>query len=553
MRKRTLVILAILSILIPYTTLGAEAPSSVHIEGRETIIVGYFDCWLHADGGTWQDTDHDGVRDVPGDGKTKETDLVVSVPEDLKTQYENVTYKVIPFDSSLTPGQMSAMFTQGGGYFSGVVKPNEPPAECINFDIFFMKILKYRPENYQLKVGTTNRVNLVFPYDKDNTLDIKRTDQAQLVQGRRKLLPALVQFYGIPKPVDIEAVAIDRQNPVLVNTSQVSTAVFKNNGTSAATFTAQYYACSQLVGSESLEIQAGETRTRNFSWQSPGTPGTYKLKIHAVPLEGEANVENNTKEINVTVQNPNYAKPDCEFTSKQTANWDELYVWYVPYDCSWTDEDGNDHPATCYEEYQETVRYNESLSVDVAINTKQGIATDRDHPQESDRESRGSWEIIPWAKKNGLDPNEVTRAGYGFEVKVQTTYWTDWETKVPGGASPHGGEYQGPSRVMAQFYDTANRFVEQAELEPTRGKAGDKSITWELPVKTHTFPDGIRVHERKHYTDVHNQDGHYTVRIIVFDCGREPLSICRDKTVTIYGDMYDDIYTRISIQDEAGY
>jgi hypothetical protein len=151
----------------------------------------------------------------------------------------------------------------------------------------------------------------------------------------------------------------------------------------------------------------------------------------------------------------------------------------------------------------------------------------------------------------GIDPNSVTRAGYGFEIKVQTTYWTDWETKVPGPAISHGGEYKGPVKVVAQFYNTLGYFVEQRDLEPTKGNAGDKNIIWELPIIDHTYSDGQTIFERKYYTDIRNKDGKYGVRIIIFDCGRKSLSICVDRYVTIYGDMYDDIYTRSATSAEC--
>ncbi|MDH7525826.1 MAG: hypothetical protein QHH10_10995, partial [Peptococcaceae bacterium] len=133
---------------------------------------------------------------------------------------------------------------------------------------------------------------------------------------------------------------------------------------------------------------------------------------------------------------------------------------------------------------------------------------------------------------------------------VKTTYRTDWETKVPAPASPHGGEYRGPARVVAQFYDTRMRFAGQVDLETTGGRPGDKETTWELPLKRFDYSDGTYAWERKHYTAVSDPDGRYGVRVIVFDCGKSGLSICRDKYVTIHGDLYDDIYTRPAAKEE---
>ncbi|MGB3972765.1 MAG: hypothetical protein WBL58_01200, partial [Peptococcia bacterium] len=175
-----------------------------------------------------------------------------------------------------------------------------------------------------------------------------------------------------------------------------------------------------------------------------------------------------------------------------------------------------------------------------------GIPTDPKRPKESDRESRGSWEIIPYAKKKGLDPNEVTRAGYGFEVKVETSYFNDWESKVPEGAKPHGGKSSGPTEVTVELYNTKGRFVEKVKLVPTKGEAGDNDITWELPRERYKFQSGKVIYERKHYVDLKVPDGKYLVNVTVKGAGKTDLCLVRQKYVTIYGDMFDDDYIRVT-------
>jgi len=510
---------------------------------------------------------------------------------DIWNKYEVLVYggpNTVPAqDQDLVNGEYRYLgYTPLGELMSNPYFPPDDPASTVINNWNWI----YNPwENGALKVGFSKWDNKPEnePYikaalnEKFGTLFEHNTppkgasywyEDTKILQPRTSVTPGLGRLWHnwngsywyitviipseMPAVTDIEAVSISQQSPVLINTHQVSSAVFRNNGTISATFTARYYACGSLIKEETLDIDPGKTVTKNFSWKSPKTAGTYSLKIHAVPLPSEENIENNTKETSVIVQNYNYTKPDCEFTNKLTAGWNETYSWEVEHSsCSaYTDEEGNSYTEcdSWTETVTQTVPYSESLTVATTVNTKQGIPTDRDNPKESDRESRGSWEIIPWAQQNGLNPNEVTRAGYGFEVKVQTTYWTDWETKVPGPASPHGGEYKGPTKVVAQFYNTSGYFVEQLDMVPTKGNPGDKNITWELPIKTHTYPDGQTIYERKHYTDVSNKDGNYGVRIVIFDCGREPLSICQDKYVTIYGDMYDDIYTRPATSNEWG-
>lgn len=552
MRKIAALIL-ILGLLFSAAVSAENTPQEVHIDGYDTVIVGMFEIWKHSDG-TWQDTDYDGKRDKPYDldPRTVSAQLQASIPEAISSQYDNVRAEIIPmgWEGDVT-GENEVLFNKDVDGYSAVIE--EEIGLIITdktFSDFWYDIARKRPEEYKAKDANIKDGKVEFILKSDPELPLKRTWQGRQVEGYGFYLPALVQYYGVPKAIDIEAVEIKRQSPILVNTFQVATAVFKNHGGSKATFTAQYYACGSKVKEEILEIEAGQTLERNFSWRSPSTAGKYSLKIYAVPLPHEKDITNNTKETSVTVEGYNYAKPDCEFTSKQTSIWNETYGWTIYHSDTCTDRDGNEVDCSWTEYVSETVLYNESLSAAVTINTKQGIPTDRNNPKESDRDSRGSWEIITWAAKNGLNPNEVTRAGYGFEVKVQTTYWTDWETKVPGPASPRGGEYKGPTKVVVQFYNTFGKFVEQFEMEPTKGQTGNKSVTWELPLKKHTYPDGQVVYERKHYTDVKNKNGKYSVRIVIFDCGRKPLSICQDEYVTIYGDMFDDIYTRAATSDE---
>lgn len=267
------------------------------------------------------------------------------------------------------------------------------------------------------------------------------------------------------------------------------------------------------------------------------------------------------------------AKLGCLEQPSITQKWDELYTWEVYHHatCTATDEEGNPISYDCSwtETKWDMPTYSETLSASITVNTKQGIPTDPKNLKESDRESRGSWEIIPDTKQRipkysgkqgipykdiniyGWDPNEVTRAGYGFEVKVQTWYTTDWEMKVPDGADAHGGKYYGPRKVTAYFYDTyQHQFVESVSMVATQGKPGDKNITWELPEKKHVFQDGKTIWERKHYTDINTKDGYYEVVVYIEEAGKHDLCLIQAKEVAIYGDAYDDISTRIDTEDK---
>ncbi|GGG06104.1 hypothetical protein GCM10010912_58430 [Paenibacillus albidus] len=189
------------------------------------------------------------------------------------------------------------------------------------------------------------------------------------------------------------------------------------------------------------------------------------------------------------------------------------------------------------------VQYKENLTISAEVNTKQGIATDLKRPKESDRESRGSWEIIPYAKKNGKNANEITRAGYGIELKVKTDYFTDWESKVPNGlegtAYPIGGTYYGPEAVYATFYTPNGKMERQVKLERTSGDRNN--ATWELPLQTITSDSGKAYQSRKYMTSVNAADGYYRIKLSTGPSGMNGLVACVTKQVQILGSVYDDV------------
>ncbi|MFB5269936.1 CARDB domain-containing protein [Paenibacillus enshidis] len=194
----------------------------------------------------------------------------------------------------------------------------------------------------------------------------------------------------------------------------------------------------------------------------------------------------------------------------------------------------------------EDVTYRENLTVTTEVNTRQGIPTDKANPKESDVDSRGSWEIIPWAKKNGLNPNEVTRAGYGYELKVTTNYNTNWEKLVPKGlkgtAKKIGGTYSGPKpgEVIAKFYDRKGNYFKTVTLERTSG-GNTGTATWELPEREHTFITGETIRNRKVFTDMDWSDGDVAVRVFVrAEDSYGDLFACTINKVRIFGSMFED-------------
>lgn len=319
----------------------------------------------------------------------------------------------------------------------------------------------------------------------------------------------------------------------------------------------RFYADAKQIYETKRTLPANQTvNVGGFTWS--GAIGTHNISVHVDPFDESPDKDRSN----------NRASTGCNITAAESAeqsvtgctnpnassSWDVTY-WIITgyptksYTSSYTDANGNTQTYTnYYTDYSDpiwaprTVIYSESLNVSLEVDTKQGIPTDKKNPKESDRESRGSWEIIPWAAKQGLKPNEVTRAGYGIEVKATTKYTTDWEKKVPSGLegipTRFGGAYTGPTEVWAFFWDTKGDYVTKKQLVKTSGD--NMTATWELPEERFRFSTGEEIWERKHYTAKETPDGKYRVKIMAKFAGRNQLVACADKIVTIYGSMYDD-------------
>lgn len=358
-------------------------------------------------------------------------------------------------------------------------------------------------------------------------------------------------------PPDIEVTSITNKSPVTIGNASTATVIYKNNGPKEETFQATFYVAGEEDESETITLASGQSIEKTYEWNTPEEPGIVELKAEATPIPDELITTNNEKTTTIEAKAEEVyeaaASLPCTEASSITNDWNVKYTWTTKK--HYTNSQGE--PKTKTVHHSKTVNYEETLTATVAVNTKQGIA-------ESTPESRGSWEIIPDTKSRkqtyagkipglpahkvsiyGWDPNEVTRSGYGFEVKVQTTYSNDWEDHVPSKANSKGGSYPGPDKVSAEFIDTSGRLVARTDLVPTKGAAGGNSITWELPAKNY-----YGTWYRKHFTDVNNKDGKYTVRVTVSGAGKTDLCLIQMKNVMIYGNMYDDSHSSVSNQAE---
>jgi hypothetical protein len=252
-------------------------------------------------------------------------------------------------------------------------------------------------------------------------------------------------------PPDLAVLELTAETPAPSGSLQKAAVWIQNKSSKDATAHIRCYAGGIRILEENVLIQAGGVIEKTFQYEMP-SEGRIELKAEVTPLPGEIQTDDNVKQIWVDVAEEKSKISECPFgNSNISDSWNTTYVW--------TEKSGR---VTVTK--RALVSYSEKLEMNVQINTYQDVVTSTDRNQDEDWQSRGSWEIIPYAEEKGLDAKEVTRAGYGFEVKVKTTYQTDWETKVPSKAKPDGGVYKGTASVKVSFYDTRGRKVDEVSL-----------------------------------------------------------------------------------------
>lgn len=307
----------------------------------------------------------------------------------------------------------------------------------------------------------------------------------------------------------------------------------------------------KMVHEEFKTLPSGETTVVGpFTWTGQGE-GNHNIMVDVDPNQETDDIDftNNTAIGKCFVKGkigPDGNPTECN-NSHMDKSWEVTYPTITGYK---KNNKGKKRPIWSYIDRT----YSERLDISSSINTKQGISTQPNDRTDAGRESRGSWEIIPWSQKNGKNPNEVTRAGYGVEFKVITKYLTDWETKIPHGyentAKPIGGKYYGPDEVFVWIWDTKGKYVGKIQLEKTGGT--DSEATWELPATKFETSSGPHdsFMERKFYTDKSVPDGEYTFTFVSQYAGKHRLSTCTTQKMTIFGSMYDDSQ---SVRDTSKY
>ncbi|MEK3868175.1 CARDB domain-containing protein [Paenibacillus sp. FSL H7-0716] len=343
---------------------------------------------------------------------------------------------------------------------------------------------------------------------------------------------------------------------LVVGDSSIISAKVKNIGDNGkSNVRIRFYDNGNQIHELRKDLLANQTATvGGFTWS--GGEGVHNITVHVDPLNEveDKDRSNNIASTGCTI-NGRSGSSDGNCSPKLEGNWKVTYSLITGYHTktsyyTWKDINGKEYYSSySYTDYSDpiwenrSVSYQEELKVTSTVTTKQGIATDLKKPKESDRESRGSWEIIPYASKSSKDPNRITRAGYGFEVKVNTDYSNDWETKVPTGlnntAEPIGGSFKGPDAMYAMVYDTRGTLVKTIKMEKTSGN--NNTATWELPIQSVKSDSGKVYNDRKFFTAVNSPNGSYTIKVYSSESGMTGLKVCFEKKVEIWGSMYDDV------------
>ena len=308
---------------------------------------------------------------------------------------------------------------------------------------------------------------------------------------------------------------------------------------------------------ETRDFAAHEGLAVRYAWSGAEKPGAVRAEISIYPPDPvfDTDERNNVRWQYIQVKQPP-VKANCAYV-RESADWTATYAVLTGYKTrtyreSYVDGEGKTRYRTrSYTDYNSPiykyvdVEYTEKLTMKMTMYTGQGRLPDPARPLPEDSEGRGAWEIIPYARQKGWDPNLVTRAGAGFTIQVETEYTTDWETKVPSGANAAGGKLSGPEKVTAEFYDTRGKLVKSVPLERTEGAARAGKAIWQLPEERHAYMDGSAAVKRWHFTAVDIPNGEYQILARAEGAGLHALYTCKVGSVRIVGSIYDDIYERI--------
>ncbi|AEG14567.1 hypothetical protein Desku_0972 [Desulfofundulus kuznetsovii DSM 6115] len=194
---------------VPYGAASALPGGEGEQVVKQEVIVGYFDIWK---GNTWQDTNHDGTPDMPGQ-KGKTYTNTYSAAEKLK-DWELTRVEVkYPF----SPGEYEAAGGRQYGPDGSLWYDPDTGEPGMSWNWFHFWYLDHLPHNLSVKIASQDLVagKAAVKWALDlaplsNALNLKDSENrryigyepgnfGELVEGWRWYLPAIITWYGVPK------------------------------------------------------------------------------------------------------------------------------------------------------------------------------------------------------------------------------------------------------------------------------------------------------------------------------------------------------------------
>ncbi len=332
--------LFLLGLFIPKLALAAyEDPVPEGQLIKSYIDVAYFQVWKHSNG-TWQDTDHDGTRDMPGQTKTWSY-KVTGVLDNLTNQWELTGVRVRYLN---TNEWNEAIYQQNNGYAG------------MSFDEFDKKILLYASAKGQegkvwaeshlqgelsytlhyegirlasypgisdVEAAKNEAMDLTWPPNRSILkslgipLSVPPGGFSKMAEGWNYWVPYIVEIYGKPKKPapDMYVKILDPgTSEVIPGNAYNGTVVFglasdyQTPVQGTLTLTNNGYPVPGVDG-QTVTFYPGEEKSFNFVFH--GDAGGCKLvaKIHPVDPSADRDWSNNSKEVYVPARQQPKAGP----------------------------------------------------------------------------------------------------------------------------------------------------------------------------------------------------------------------------------------------------
>jgi len=332
--------------------------------------------------------------------------------------------------------------------------------------------------------------------------------------------------------IDIEAKDLTSNTPVASNLPQTSSVKIVNHSeVRLENVLVWYRVAGRNVKTERITLEPKSTVVKTYQWTTPSYSSNVTLSVVVDPQRDVADINrnNNTTTKTVKVNKSSFNNTTTCSNGIATGTFAVDYYWLEEIIVHReVDEEGN---VDTWEEeiwkYQ-LVPYKETMTSNVTISTNQ-----------QDPNSRGGWEIIPYARKERIDANKVTRSGYGIEVKLDVSYSVSpgWESLPSSKATPYGPNYLNRLKGVRAYANLPNG----QRVEMLRTRSSDNNVTFELPEISYT-PAGIRETWKGRFFSMpaRTPDGKYPFTIEIVGGGENDLSCMVKDEIYIYGDVFRD-------------